>query len=140
MDMLELARTRYTCKHYDPTRGIAPETLGRLAEILRLSASSVNIQPWRFVFLATPKAKARLMPAVKDFNIERVEHAPLIILFLAKNRLDEEHLKKLSLRRKPKTAAMIRRPTLKSSTPSARPRSTPIAARPNRPASGRTNR
>lgn len=95
MDMLELARTRYTCKHYDPTRGIAPETLGRLAEILRLSASSVNIQPWRFVFLATPKAKARLMPAVKDFNLERVEHAPLIILFLAKNRLDEEHLKKL---------------------------------------------
>lgn len=35
------------------------------------------------------------MPAVKDFNLERVEHAPLIILFLAKNRLDEAHLKKL---------------------------------------------
>ena len=88
MDMLELARTRYTCKHYDPTRGIAPETLGRLAEILRLSASSVNIQPWRFVFLATPKAKARLMPAVKDFNLERVEHAPLIFIFLANTGLD----------------------------------------------------
>lgn len=139
MDMLDLARTRYTCKHYDPTRGIAPETLGRLAEILRLSASSVNIQPWRFVFLATPKAKARLMPAVKDFNIERVEHAPLIILFLAKDRLDEAHLKN-SLRRKPKTAATIRRPTLRSSTPSERPRSTPTAARPSRRASGRTSR
>lgn len=51
MDMLDLARTRYTCKHYDPSRAIDGRTIAKLAEILRLSASSVNIQPWRFVFL-----------------------------------------------------------------------------------------
>lgn len=95
MDMLELARTRYTCKHYDPTRRIDDETVERLAEILRLSASSVNIQPWRFVFLKTEEAKARLMPAVKDFNLERVSEAPLVILFLAKNHLGENHLRAL---------------------------------------------
>lgn len=95
MDMLDLARTRYTCKHYDPSRAIDGRTIAKLAEILRLSASSVNIQPWRFVFLTSRDAKARLMPAVKDFNLERVEKAPLVILFLAKDRLDEDHLKKL---------------------------------------------
>lgn len=95
MDMLDLARTRYTCKHYDPSRAIDGRTIAKLAEILRLSASSLNIQPWRFVFLTSRDAKARLMPAVKDFNLERVEKAPLVILFLAKDRLDEDHLKKL---------------------------------------------
>ncbi len=95
MDMLDLARTRYTCKRYDPSRAIDGRTIAKLAEILRLSASSVNIQPWRFVFLTSRDAKARLMPAVKDFNLERVEKAPLVILFLAKDRLDEDHLKKL---------------------------------------------
>lgn len=95
MDMLDLARTRYTCKHYDPSRAIDGRTIAKLAEILRLSASSVNIQPWRFVFLTSRDAKARLMSAVKDFNLERVEKAPLVILFLAKDRLDEDHLKKL---------------------------------------------
>lgn len=95
MDPLKLAQTRYTCKHYDASRPISPELRSQLAEILRLSASSVNIQPWHFVFLESDEARARLMPAVKDFNLERVGKAPLIVLFLAKNTIDDAHLKAL---------------------------------------------
>ncbi len=95
MDMLTLARTRYTTKHYAPSRRIDEETVGKLAEILRLSASSVNIQPWHFLFLTTPEAKERLMPAVKDFNLERVAQAPLIILFCAKEGINDAWLDRL---------------------------------------------
>lgn len=95
MDMLKLAQTRYTAKHYDPSRGLDDQTIESLAEILRLSASSVNIQPWHFVFIRSAEAKARLMPTVKDFNIDRVKDAPLIVLFCAKNEIDAAHLDRL---------------------------------------------
>lgn len=95
MDMLKLAQTRYTAKHYDPSRKLDDRTIESLAEILRLSASSVNIQPWRFFFIRSAEAKARLMPAVKDFNIDRVKDAPLIVLFCAENEISGEHLDRL---------------------------------------------
>lgn len=100
MDMLKIAQTRYTTKHYDPSRRIDDCTLKTLAEILRLSASSVNIQPWHFFFVHSAQAKAHLMPAVKDFNIERVKDAPLVVLFCAKNQIDDGHLDRLLAKEK----------------------------------------
>lgn len=45
MDIVELVRTRYTTKHYDPARRISDRDIADLMEVLRLSPSSVNSQP-----------------------------------------------------------------------------------------------
>ena len=80
MDILELMRTRYTTKHYDPSRRVSDADMATLLEVLRLSPSSTNIQPWKFYVVDTPEAKEKMMPAVKDFNIERMK-APQFIIF-----------------------------------------------------------
>lgn len=91
--ILEAARRRYTAKHYDAKKPLTDEALHDLLEILRLAPSSLNIQPWHFYVARTPEARARLMPAVKDFNLERVREAPVIIVFAVERdlaaRLDE---------------------------------------------------
>lgn len=91
--ILEVARTRYTAKHYDAAKPLTDAELHDLLEVLRLTPSAVNIQPWHFYVARTPEARARLMPAVKDFNLERVRDAPVIIVFAVvrdlARRLDE---------------------------------------------------
>lgn len=49
MDLLKIAQTRYTTKAYDPNKKIPAEQFERLLEILRLTPSSINIQPWHFL-------------------------------------------------------------------------------------------
>ena len=67
-DVLQLLRTRYTTKHYDASRPVSDEDLAVLLEALRLSPTSVNGQYTKFFVAKTPEARARLMPAVMDFN------------------------------------------------------------------------
>ena len=78
--MLDIARRRYTTKHYDPAKPLSDEDLDALLEVLRLAPSSVNIQPWHFYAVKSAEAKAKLMPAVKDFNVERVRDAAVIVI------------------------------------------------------------
>ena len=61
MDMLKLIRERYTTKHYDATRRVSDEDMADLMEVLRLSPSSVNAQPWHFFVAGSAEAKARLI-------------------------------------------------------------------------------
>lgn len=51
MNFLELAKNRYTTKYYS-TKRISDEDIAQLKEILRLAPSSINSQPWQFVFMA----------------------------------------------------------------------------------------
>lgn len=51
---------RYTTKRYDPTRRVADEDLKVLLEAMRLSASSINSQPWKFIVVGSDEGKARL--------------------------------------------------------------------------------
>ena len=51
MDFLQLAQNRYTTKHYSDKR-ISDSDIAKLKEILRLAPSSINSQPWQFVFIS----------------------------------------------------------------------------------------
>lgn len=93
--MLELVKHRYTAKRYDVNKPISDETLNDLLEVLRLSPSSVNIQPWHFYALKTKEALHAIRPAVKDFNLERTEHAPVIIVFAIEKHLDDAYVHRL---------------------------------------------
>lgn len=56
------------------------ETLREVYELARLGPTSANASPARFVFLTTPEAKARLLPALMPGNVEQTEAAPVTVI------------------------------------------------------------
>ena len=95
MDALQIARTRYTTKHYDPARRVSDEDFDALLEVLRLSPSSVNSQPWEFFIARTAQARDKIMPAILDFNRDRVRNASHVVVFAVHEKLDEQYLQDL---------------------------------------------
>lgn len=95
MDFLTLAQSRYTSKAYDATQKIPTETLQQFLEVLRLSPSSINIQPWHFVVAQSNEAKQKVSQAMPNhyaYNIPKILNASEVIIFTAKTNLDEQHL------------------------------------------------
>lgn len=78
---IELAQTRYTTKVYDPTKKISDEQIEQLAEILRLTPSSVNSQPWQFVIISDENIKERLANASMGGNVARIKQASHLVVF-----------------------------------------------------------
>ena len=75
---------RYTTKKYDHTRKISPQDLEILLQALRLSASSINSQPWKFVVIESEAAKTRLDTTFVNkyqFNRPHVRDSSQVILF-----------------------------------------------------------
>lgn len=90
MNFLEKMKSRYTVKKYNPQGTISEEQIQQLKEILHLSPSSINSQPWNFVFVNNPKIKEQLAEA-SYFNKEKVLESSQLIVFQAlKNPVDFE--------------------------------------------------
>jgi nitroreductase len=65
---------------------IEPETLASLMEAARWAPSSMNEQPWSFI-VATKEHKSafhRLLGCLVEFNIQWAQHAPMLLLSVAK--------------------------------------------------------
>lgn len=86
MNFLELAQTRYTTKNYNGEK-ISDEKISQLAEILRLSPSSINSQPWQFFFVSDEKIKSNLAE-LSLFNKDRVLKSSHLVVFTAINDLN----------------------------------------------------
>ena len=75
---------RHTTKKYDATKKIPQEDLEILFEAMRLSASSINSQPWKFVVIDSDEAKERMNKTFAQkfqFNQPHVFDSSQIILF-----------------------------------------------------------
>lgn len=66
MNIVDAAQTRYSTKAFDDTRKISDNDVESLMALLRLSPSSVNLQPWHFVIAGTDNAKRRLAKGTQD--------------------------------------------------------------------------
>ncbi|SBS29022.1 Major NAD(P)H-flavin oxidoreductase [Marinomonas aquimarina] len=78
---------RYTTKNYDATQRIPTADLEVIYEALRLSASSINSQPWKFVVIESDEAKQRFHDSFVNkhqFNQKHAKAASHIILFAHK--------------------------------------------------------
>lgn len=82
MNFLDLAKNRYTTKKYDSGKKISTEDIEKLKEILRLCPSSIDSQPWNFIFISEPKLKQELALS-SLFNQHKVEDASHIVVFNA---------------------------------------------------------
>lgn len=99
MQILETAKHRYAAKAFDGNASITAETIQSIKELLRLSPSSVNAQPWHFLIAKSPEAKKRISTATQGpfaYNEAKVLNANLVVVFCAKTDLDESYLQKIT--------------------------------------------
>ena len=76
--------SRYTAKKYDSSKKISAENMEVILEALRLSPSSINSQPWKFIVIESDEAKQRLHDSFENmfqFNQPHAKEASHIILF-----------------------------------------------------------
>lgn len=97
-DILKCAEKRYTTKAYNPNKRIPAETLHRLLETLRLTASSVNSQPWHFIVAGTKEGKERLLAGFGqgyEFNAPKITNASEVVVLCTRNDMSAEFLQTL---------------------------------------------
>lgn len=80
MSFLNIAQSRYTTKKYDSSKKIDNNTIDNLKEIIRLSPSSINSQPWRFTFVEDENVKTELSK-FSHHNMDKVKDASHIVVF-----------------------------------------------------------
>ena len=56
---------------------VGDDTLRRLYDLMKWGPTSANSSPARILFLRTPEAKQRLIPALSPTNVEKVQTAPV---------------------------------------------------------------
>ncbi len=82
--IIEDLNWRHTTKKYDTTKKVSKENLAVLYEAMRLSASSINSQPWKFIIIESDEAKARMNKTFVNkhhYNQPHVFDSSQIILF-----------------------------------------------------------
>lgn len=92
--ILNAAENRHAVKAYDPSRNLTAEDVAAVKELLRLAPSSVNIQPWHFIFASSDEGKARIAKAAKgvfEYNKPSILNASHVVLFCAKTGADEAY-------------------------------------------------
>jgi nitroreductase/dihydropteridine reductase len=75
---------RYTTKKYDSSKKIPQKDLDILFEAMRLSASSINSQPWKFIIIESDEAKQRMSNTFVNkyqFNQPHIFESSQVILF-----------------------------------------------------------
>jgi len=80
MNFITSMEQRYTTKMYNHTRELNPIQREELKEILRLSPSSINSQPWNFTFVTDAKTKKELAE-VSNFNAKSVINCDTLVVF-----------------------------------------------------------
>lgn len=98
MDLLTVAKIRYTTKAYDTSKKIPQAQFERLVEILRLTPSSLNIQPWHFFIADHDAAKQRIAKALIGkyaYNAPKVLDSSHTIVFCTQADITEQHLENL---------------------------------------------
>ncbi len=106
MDFLKLVQTRYTTKHYSSKR-VSDEDIAKLKEILRLTPSSINSQPWQFVFISDEATKEAFAKA-SFINEERVKQASHLVVFMANSALPSFEKSSLKLLQKQDSTSIIK--------------------------------
>jgi 3-hydroxypropanoate dehydrogenase len=72
-------------------RAVSDETIRELYETMKWAPTSMNAQPARYVFIRSPEARERLLPAMIDANVEKTRNAPLTVIVALDNAF-YEHL------------------------------------------------
>ena len=89
---------RKTCKKYDPTKKVSEEDLQVFFEAMRLSASSINSQPWKFIVIESDEARERMnstFSRMHEYNKPHVSESSQFILFAHDPRYNRDNFDKV---------------------------------------------
>lgn len=87
MNIIQSAKKRYAAKAFDSNKKLSDEQIDALKSILRLSPSSINLQPWHFVVATTEQAKAKIAkacPGAMTYNAEKIQDAAMVVILCAR--------------------------------------------------------
>ena len=76
MNLLDLAKSRYSCRNYQPT-SVEQEKLDYIMECVRFAPSAVNKQPWLFHIVSKEDEMAKLQQC---YNRDWFKTAPMYII------------------------------------------------------------
>ncbi|MCH7850410.1 MAG: NAD(P)H-dependent oxidoreductase [Nanoarchaeota archaeon] len=80
MEFKEVVKARYATKEFS-NRKVSENLMNELKEIIRLSASSSNVQPWRIKIVSDSKTKELLRPVSMDQK--QITTCSHLLVFLA---------------------------------------------------------
>lgn len=83
---------RYATKKFDKTKKLTPQQLDVLLEALRLSPSSMGLEPWKFIVVASEEMKNKLIEGT--LGQSQVADASHVIVLCALKNLDATHVEK----------------------------------------------
>ncbi len=83
--LLQALNWRYATKKYDINKKLDEETLNTLLEVLRLTPSSLGMQPWKFLVIENKEVRSKLKEA--GFSQSQWTEASHLIIFCAKNKV-----------------------------------------------------
>jgi nitroreductase len=86
MDLEEILKTRYATKLFNNQK-IPKEKIEKLLELISLSASSYNLQPWKIKIIEDQKTKEELFKV--SFNQKQIITASHILVFCANLNIEE---------------------------------------------------
>lgn len=91
MDFVALSEKRFTAKKFDSAKRIPDADIEKLKKILQLTPSSVNSQPWIFMWGSSEQAKKRVRPAIADFNWDRIDTCSHFLVIAVRKNLSEKY-------------------------------------------------
>lgn len=80
MSFLQSMQQRYTTKKYNASKKIQKDKIQELKDILHLSPSSINGQPWKFTFVTENNTKQQLSE-VSWLNNSKVLESDTVVVF-----------------------------------------------------------
>ncbi|WED27511.1 nitroreductase family protein [Vibrio sp. DW001] len=90
--------SRYTAKKYDEAKRISSDNMTVIKEAIRLSASSINAQPWKFIVIESDNAKQRFHDSFENnfqFNQPHAKEASHTVLFAYNPRFTKDQYRKV---------------------------------------------
>ena len=96
--IVDVAKQRYTAKAYDSNRKIDPKLLLQAKALLRYCPSSVNSQPWYFVWLSSDAIKQKVTAVnggVYVYNNPSILASSHTVIFCRRSSLDASYLEQL---------------------------------------------
>lgn len=99
MNIVEAANTRYSTKQFDASKTLDTDTVQAMKDLLRLSASSVNSQPWHFILTGTAEGKARVASACTGkyiANEQKILDASHTVVFCVKTDFTDEYIAEIT--------------------------------------------
>ncbi|QHI36227.1 Oxygen-insensitive NAD(P)H nitroreductase [Kordia antarctica] len=98
MNVIKALNWRYSTKDFDPNKKISEQDFAKVKEILRMSPSSTNLQPWHFVIANSEEGKKRMAKGTEGFfhfNTPKVLNASHVVLFCSRITANEEYMQHL---------------------------------------------